>query len=209
MINYVVKAFQDGGSFMYVILGISMVAIAIAVERIYFIVVKYNINGSAFMEKIKKLVHDGRLKEAASICKGTASILPKIVLSAIENAARGEAYIQNAVDVTTMEVIPKIERRTHYLAMLANVATLTGLLGTISGLIQAFAAVANADPSQKAELLAKGISLAMNTTAYGLIVAIPTLIVYAYIQSKTKKIMDEIDLYSVMAINLLTENREH
>jgi len=103
-----------------------------------------------------------------------------------------------------LEVLPPLERRTSYLPILANVATLLGLLGTIIGVIQAFAAVSAADPSQKATLLAHGISVALNMTAFGLIVAVPLILSYAFLQSGTTKIIDSLDQYSTKLANFFT-----
>jgi biopolymer transport protein ExbB/TolQ len=123
-------------------------------------------------------------------------------------ASNGSALdIQNAIDEAALEVIPSVDKRVPYLSTLANVATLLGLLGTIQGLIQAFSAIAVADPSQKAALLAKGISIALYSTASGLVVAIPMLIMFTILQSKSQKIVDEIDEFSVKLVNLLSRGK--
>ena len=106
-----------------------------------------------------------------------------------------------------MEVMPRLESRTHYLATFANIATLLGLLGTIIGLIQAFTAVAEANPAEKADLLSASISVAMNTTAFGLIVAIPLLLVHTVLQSKTTRIIDSLEMVSVKFLNAVDERR--
>lgn len=105
-----------------------------------------------------------------------------------------------------LESLPKLEKRTHYLSTFANIATLTGLLGTIVGLIQAFTAVANADPSQKAELLSSSISVAMNTTAFGLIVAIPLMLLFTFLQTKTNEIIDHQEMVGVKFLNIVSTN---
>jgi biopolymer transport protein ExbB/TolQ len=110
-----------------------------------------------------------------------------------------------AMEEGLMEIIPRLEKRTHYLASFANIATLLGLLGTIIGLIQAFTAVANANPAEKAELLSSSISVAMNTTAFGLIVAIPLLLVYSLLQSRTTQIVDSLEMAAVKFLNMVTE----
>jgi biopolymer transport protein ExbB len=103
--------------------------------------------------------------------------------------------------------LPKIEHRTGYLALLANLAMLSGLLGTVSGLIGAFGAVANADASSKATMLAKGISEAMNCTAFGLIAAILALIGFALLNGKTQTLLDDINAATVQVVNLVVSNR--
>jgi biopolymer transport protein ExbB/TolQ len=106
-----------------------------------------------------------------------------------------------------METVPRLEKRTHYLATFANIATLLGLLGTIMGLIQAFTAVANANPADKADMLSASISVAMNTTAFGLMAAIPLLLIYTVLQTKTTELVDSLEMASVKFLNILTEQR--
>ncbi len=203
MIEFLASFFGDGGIFMYFILAASIVGVAISIERVRVLVFRYNVNGAIVWEKVSKSVAEGRLDEARAICADSRIPLMKILASGLEAAAGGEKDIQNAVDEAALEMIPAIDRRVPYLAMLANIATLLGLLGTIQGLIQAFSAVGNADPSQKAALLAQGISIALYTTAFGLVVAIPLLVLYSILQAKAHKMVDEIDEFSVKLINLL------
>ncbi len=208
-------AFSAEGSFyMYAIALFAAVAAAISIERIYYIVVRSNVNADKFMTEVRKLVAGGNIERAIELCeKGKQKALPFVVLRGLKRANESETLdfraIQNAVDEGTLEVIPKLRERTGYLSMLANVATLTGLMGTIYGLILSFAAVGSegVPESEKSKLLATGISTAMNTTIFGLMVAIPTLIVYTYITSKTSTIIDELDEHLVKLINLITGNR--
>ena len=118
-----------------------------------------------------------------------------------------EDDVEKAMEESLMEVMPRLEKRTHYLASFANIATLLGLLGTIIGLIQAFQAVANANPAEKADLLSASISVAMNTTAFGLIVAIPLLLMHSVLQSKTTEITDSLEMASVKFLNTVVEKR--
>ena len=192
---------QEGGFFMFPITAALGLGIAVVVERGNTLIRKFNVDGPKFFAEIRRLVERGDMSGAAQLCNEAP--LPRILRAGIEAAAKGERAIQNAIDEAGLEVLPLVERRTHYLSLIANVSTLLGLLGTVQGLIQAFAAVAGADPSQKAALLAQGIAMAMNTTAYGLVVAIPCMVAYAILQSKTTKIVNEIDEYSVKLINLL------
>jgi biopolymer transport protein ExbB len=201
MIQDIAKAFDDGGVFMYLITFALVLGLAVIIERAYFLVVRFNVDGRKFFMELKAFINKGDLDAARRFC-GDAP-LPKILGAGIAAAGRGERAVQSAVDEEAIAVIPTVEKRIHYLSMIANVSTLLGLLGTIVGLMQAFQAVAGADPSQKGALLAKGISMAMNTTAYGLIVAIPCMIAYSFLQSKATKIIDEVDEYSVKMINLL------
>jgi biopolymer transport protein ExbB/TolQ len=189
---------------MYLILVISVIAMATVFERGYMILVKFNINGAAFMAQIQKLVMANNIDRAIKLCNAESdAALTKVLKAGLTRANRSALEIQNSVDEATLEAIPQLQKRTPYLGMWANVATLTGLLGTIQGLVLAFAAVANADPSMKQEMLANGISMAMYTTAFGLVVAIPTMVAHSVISNRTVKLIDEIDQYSVKLINLL------
>ncbi|APF19770.1 MotA/TolQ/ExbB proton channel [Caldithrix abyssi DSM 13497] len=208
------KTSSEGYVFMWIIALFGAVALAIIIERFYFILVRSNVNADKFMAEIRKLVAGGNIERAIELCeKGKQKALPFVVLRGLKRANESEQLdfraIQNAVDEGTLEVIPKLKERTSYLAMLANVATLTGLMGTIYGLIISFAAVGSDAVSEedKSRLLAQGIAAAMNTTIFGLMVAIPTLMAYTYISNRTNKIIDELDEHLVKLINLITGNR--
>ncbi len=202
---FVLDFFREGGEFMYIILVISVIAMATVIERGYMILFRYNINGAAFMAQIQKLVMANNIDRAIKLCNAESnSALTRVLKAGLTRANRSALEIQNAVDEATLETIPMLQKRTPYLGMWANVATLTGLLGTISGLVIAFKAVATAAPEEKQQMLAQGISVAMYTTAFGLVVAIPTMIAHSIIANRTVKLIDEIDQYSVKLINLLT-----
>jgi len=205
---------SDGSMFMWTIMIIGAFAIAIGVERVYYIMVRSNVNAVKFMTEVRKLVAGNNLDRAVKLCEsGKEKALPYVVLAALKRATESDQLdfraIQNAVDEATLEVIPKLQERTSYLAMLANVSTLIGLMGTIYGLILAFDAVSGEGipEADKTRFLAQGISTAMNTTIWGLSVAIPTLMVYTIIIAKTQKIIDEMDEHLVKLINLITGNR--
>lgn len=195
--------FRDGGIFMYFILAVSVIGLAIMLERGFVLMFRYNVSGKALWDKISKFIQEGNIEKAKVLCNNSPVPLMKILYGGISASHGSEKEIQNAIDEVALEIIPTIDKRLSYLATLANIATLLGLLGTIQGLIQAFSAVGAADPSQKAALLAKGISVALYTTAFGLIVAIPILAMYTILQAKAHKIMDEIDEFSVKLINFL------
>jgi biopolymer transport protein ExbB len=196
--------FIDGGFWMFPIAFLSFLAVAVAVERVIFLFFRYNINGTAFMAQIQKLVMANNIDRAIKLCNAAPNAaLPRIVKSGLTRANKGEGEIQNAVEEASLEVIPLLQKRTGSLATLASLATLLGLLGTVMGLIDAFKVVAEAAPDQRSALLTKSISVAMNTTAFGLIVAIPALFVHMLLSGVTKKIIDEIDMYSVKLENLL------
>lgn len=200
----IAEAFRTGGIWMYLILAVSIFAIGITIERFIFLFFKYNINAQAFMAQIQKLVMADNIDRAIKLCNAAPSrALPRVIKAGLTRANKGEVEIQNAIEEATLEVVPKVQKRTPALAVLANISTLIGLLGTIIGLIEAFEALESATPENRQQMLSRGIALAMNTTAFGLIIAIPTLVAHLILSGMTKKILDEIDMYSVKLENLL------
>jgi biopolymer transport protein ExbB/TolQ len=206
--DFLVSSMHKGGPFMWPILVSAIFALAIAFERIYYVVFRANINGTAFMAQVQKLIMANNIDRAIKLCNAEPNAaLPRVLKAGLTRANRSEVEIQNAVDEAVLEVFPLLNKRSSYLPMLANVATLTGLLGTIQGLIMAFEAVAHASAETKQTLLAAGISTAMFTTASGLVVAIPTLILHSIVAARTTKIMDEIDQFALKTVNLLGARR--
>jgi biopolymer transport protein ExbB len=207
--GHIVEFFTLGGPFMYGILGVWVVALAIILERVFVVFFRYNINGSAFMAQIQKLVAANNIDRAIKLCNAEPhAALSKVLKAGLVRANRSAKEITDSVDEATLEVLPQVTRRTPMLGMWANVATLTGLLGTISGLIQAFKAVSAVTAEQKQALLASGISVAMYTTEFGLIVAIPIMIFHSILQSGTTRMMDDIDVYSVKLVHQLEARGE-
>ncbi|MEK6579577.1 MAG: MotA/TolQ/ExbB proton channel family protein, partial [Bdellovibrionota bacterium] len=143
------------------------------------------------------------------ICNGTGNAaLPKVIKAGLQRATRDGEQIQNAIDAASLEMIPKLERRLSYLALIANISTLLGLLGTISGLIKSFAAIAIAtDPTQRQAILSSGIAEAMNATAFGLIVAIFTMVVHSILSNKANRILEDIDEFGVKLLDLLSARK--
>ncbi|RME04492.1 MAG: MotA/TolQ/ExbB proton channel family protein, partial [Deltaproteobacteria bacterium] len=192
------------GKVMYLIAVCSLFSIAISIERIYRLLFRYDINAPVFMSQIMKLVQAKNIERAIQLCSAAPHAGVAIVAkAALSRFGRSEREIQDAVDEAALEVIPKLHKRTNYLALIANIATLLGLLGTLFGLKTAFTAVATLPAAQRSAALAGGIAIALNTTAFGLIVAIPTMVVHSFVQTRTLKIIDEIDEFSVKLINLL------
>lgn len=203
-----------GWAFMWALLMTAAFMVAIAVERGYYIWVKSNINADKFMTEIRKLVKAGNYDEALELCEAAQDkALPRVVSAGLRKVADHDSVdfraIQNSVDEGTLEVIPKLQERTGFLAMIGNVSTLIGLMGTIYGLILAFNAVSAAgyDAAQKSAFLAAGISTAMNTTLTGLAIAVPSILTYTFLNNKTMQIIDEIDEHTVKLINLITGDR--
>ncbi len=207
-INSIADFFQSGGVFMWVILFVGLVGLAIALERFAKLSFRFDVDGSSFMNELQRYVLSNDIQGAIRICSGSLAALPKVLKSGLKRAEQSEEQIQNAVDATALEVIPKVELRLNYLQMIANISTLFGLLGTIQGLIQSFAAVGQADPSQRQQLLTLGIAKAMNTTFLGLMVAITIIILHTYLSAKASKIVNEIDEFSVKLLDLLGTKQE-
>jgi len=198
------KFMEDGGAYMWVIALVLLIAIAVMIERIIFLFFRFNINANAFMSQVQKLVMSNNIDRAIKLCNAAGNAaLPKVIKAGLTRANKSEVEISNALEETSLEVLPLILKRTNSLVTLAQVATYLGLLGTIAGMIQAFDAVANAAPEQKATALAAAISVAMLTTEFGLIVAIPCMVVHLLLSGITNKIIQEIDQYSVKLENLL------
>ena len=202
-VNSLADFIQSGGIFMGVIFLIWAVGIGISLERFMKRSFKLDVDGSSFMNELQRYVLSNDIQGAIRVCSGSVAALPRVLKSGLKRASESTEQIQNAIDATALEVIPKVELRLNYLQMIANVSTLFGLLGTISGLIESFAAVAAADPAQKAELLATGISKAMNTTFLGLLAAISIMMIHTFLSSKSEKIINEIDEFSVKLLDLL------
>lgn len=201
-----VEFFQNGGLFMYAILLVMALGLAISVDRFVYLYGTQKKTNSLWKNIVPMLKAEdfARAQQSvASIKTPLATVLGYGFSRFKANAKRDS--IEAAMEEGVMEVMPNIEQRTHYLATLANIATLLGLLGTIIGLIQAFTAVAEADPAEKANLLSASISVAMNTTAFGLAAAIPLLLIHSYLATKTSKLVDNLEMASVKCLNLIAE----
>jgi len=191
---------------MYPIAAVLAIGIAIGIERwIYLSRVK--LGSVRFWNQVVPMLSAGRIKEAAALTAKSNTAIGTIMnygLARIHSARRRDD-VEKAMEESLMEVMPRLEKRTHYIGTFANIATLLGLLGTIMGLIAAFSAVATANSAEKATLLSASISVAMNCTAFGLIVAITLVLVHAFLQTKTTELVDSLEMASVKFLNLVTE----
>ncbi|WP_396589324.1 MotA/TolQ/ExbB proton channel family protein [Bermanella sp. R86510] len=204
----IIRFFQDGGMFMYPIAVILVIGISIAIERLVSIGAAKRRNRAAF-EDLLPMIQRKDYKAALNYANQNESDVASIFASGISRmpSSTRREDIEYAMEEGLMETIPKLEKRTPYIATLANISTLMGLLGTIIGLIAAFTAVASAAPSEKATLLSQSISVAMNTTAFGLISAIPLLLVHTVLQSRTAEIIDSLEMAGVKFLNIITERK--
>jgi biopolymer transport protein ExbB len=201
----IVSFFSTGGMFMYPILIVFAFGVAIAIERFVTLSMVTNKNQQAW-EKVQPLLDNGEFDEAQDMTKDDESTISQVLNMglSLQGAVRRREDIEIAMEESMMQIVPRLEKRTPYVALASSIATLLGLLGTIMGLIQAFTAVANANPAEKADLLSASISVAMNTTAFGLMVAIPLLIVHAILTSKTGDIVDSLEMATVKALNVFS-----
>jgi biopolymer transport protein ExbB len=198
----------EGGVFMFIILAVWAFALAVALERFKKLSYTFDVDGPSFMNELQRYILSNDIQGAIRVCSGSVAALPKVLKSGLKRANQSPEQVQNAIDATALEMIPKIEQRLPYLQLAANLSTLFGLLGTIQGLIQSFSAVSAADPTQKAEVLARGIAVAMNTTALGLFSAITIMMVHAFLTAKSEKIINEIDEFSVKLQDLLGTKKQ-
>ena len=199
-----VKFFQTGGPFMYPILIVFAIGLAIAFERFLYLS-RTDTRTKKVWGELVPMLKANDFQRAVGL---TESIKTPLALLLNYGFARHSAnkkreLVESAMEEGMMEALPSLEERTHYLATFANIATLLGLLGTIVGLIQAFTAVAAADPAEKADLLSASISVAMNTTAFGLLAAIPLLLFHSYLVTKTARLVDNLEMAAVKCLNLM------
>ena len=206
--NLIVRFFQGGGDFMYPIAIVFVVGLAIAIER-YIYLTHVAVRNRGTWNEIVPMLAQGNFRQVVQVTSKSDSMIGHILnygLARIQSARRRDD-IEKAMEESLMEVVPRLEKRTHYLATFANLATLLGLLGTVMGLIRAFAAVATINPAEKANLLSASISVAMNCTAFGLMTAVPLLFVHAFLQTKTTELIDSLEMASVKFLNAITERQ--
>ena len=201
----IVAFFQKGGMFMYPILLVFSVGLAIAVER-WIQLNRIRSRNNRVWNKLQPMLAKGEFDKARQLANKDKSSMAQMLGMGLarQGAVRRREDIEIAMEESMMEIIPQLEKRTPYVALFSNIATLLGLLGTIMGLIEAFTAVANANPAEKADLLSASISVAMNTTAFGLMSAIPLLFLHAKLTSTAGHIIDNLEMASVKALNSIS-----
>jgi biopolymer transport protein ExbB len=199
--------FVTGGPFMYPILIVFAVGASIAIER-YVTLTRVTRSNQSLWSQVQPALVEGDFDRARELTSQDDSTISRLLSMGLDRqgTVRRREDIEIAMEESMMEIIPQLEKRTPYVALASNIATLLGLLGTIMGLISAFTAVANANPAEKADLLSASISVAMNTTAFGLIVAIPLLVTNQVLMAKTSAIIDSLEMASVKALNVISAN---
>jgi biopolymer transport protein ExbB len=202
--------YANGGVWMHPISLCAILGLAVLVERFIFLFFRFNINGAQFFNQVQKLVMANNIDRAIKLCNAAdKAALARVLKAGLTRANKSESDISAAIEEAILEVTPSVNKRVSMLPAIANIATLLGLIGTVFGMLDAFAAVADAPADQRSTALARGIGIAMNTTGFGLEVAIPLLASHVFIAGLAKKIGEEIDLYSVKLENLLAARVRH
>ena len=201
----IIAFFQKGGTFMYPILLVFTIGLAISIER-WIHLYRIRSGNQKMWKQLYPILRKGEFEKARQMANKDKSTIAQMLGMGLarQGAVRRRDDIEIAMEESMMEIIPQLEKRTPYVSLLSNIATLLGLLGTIMGLIEAFTAVANANPAEKADLLSASISVAMNTTAFGLMSAIPLLLFHAKLTSTTGEIIDNLEMASIKALNTIS-----
>src|ERR1700732_4466754 len=206
--NVIVRFFQGGGDFMYPIAIVFVVGLSIAIER-YIYLTHTAVRNRTLWNEVVPMLAQGNFRQVVQVTSKSDSAIGHILnygLARIQSARRRDD-IEKAMEESLMEVVPRLEKRTHYLATFANLATLLGLLGTVMGLIRAFAAVGSVNPAEKANLLSASISVAMNCTAFGLMTAGPLLFIHGGVRGRSTELIDSLEMASVKFLNAITERQ--
>ncbi len=203
---FLMEHFQEGGWGMWPIVVLFVMTVYIWIDRQMY-VSKSKVDVDKLMSLLKSQIVSGNIQGAINTCQASPAPVTKIIAAGLRRAGGSDEDVQQGMDEEALRELPKLEMRTGYLAMLGNLATLAGLLGTITGLIKAFAGVAGVDPSMKATMLSKGISEAMNCTAFGLFTGILGLATFAWLNGLTQSVLDGINQASVETLNLVVAGR--
>jgi len=204
VVSTVATFFKSGGPFMYIILATAVIIVAVALERMIVLARVSSVNAKKLADDLVRHAQRGDLSGALNLVRGAKAPGARVAEAILETGTTDEQSLQNAADGAATLALPPLAKRLPYLNMLANVATLLGLLGTIFGLTTAFSAVGAADPSQRSAFLAAGISQALNTTAFGLIVAVPTLLLHGFLVNRLESIVEQVDEISIRLIRAMT-----
>ncbi|MGD8783699.1 MAG: MotA/TolQ/ExbB proton channel family protein [Thioalkalispiraceae bacterium] len=203
----IVELFKAGGPFMWPILIIFGLGVAIALER-YFYLSKTNRVTNKLWTQLAPMLKALDFKRAIKLTSSLRTPLTIVLNYGFSRHGENKRreIIEAAMEEGMMDAMPELTQRTHYLATFANIATLLGLLGTIVGLIQAFGGIVDADPAEKATVLSGSIAVAMNTTAFGLITAIPLLLAHSYLVTKTARVVDNLEKAAVKSLNMMVRD---
>ena len=200
------KFLEEGDTLIYFNLDTSIIVLSMIIDRLIFFLVKSSVNARAFLENIRKLVLANNVDRAVKLCSATSAPVAQVAKAGLQRIHRGEIAVAQAIEESLVDVTPLLKKRIQILWSLANIATLIGLLGTVVGLIRAFGAVAAAKPEERSNLLAKGISEALNNTAMGLGIAVTCIIAHAVLGSMSKRQAADLEAFSLKLENLLAES---
>jgi biopolymer transport protein ExbB len=208
-VHFIVNFFREGGFFLYPLAAIFVVGVGISIERFIYLTAETTSNRRLWGQVVP-LINNGNFKQVVAITSKSKSAIATVLNYGIARlaSARRRDDVEKAMDESLLEIIPRMEKRTHYLSALANIGMLTGLLGTVIGLIGAFSSIATANPAEKASLLAASISVAMNNTASGLLVAITLLLAHMFLEAKATKLIDSLEIAAVKFMNAVVERRQ-
>jgi len=205
MIQSLAEFFKEGGPFMFVNLVASAVSLAIIVERTLALAFKLNLNAGPFMDQVQRLVMIGDNDKAMKYCAAAPNAaLSRVVRAGLSRANRGEQEVARALEEAVLEVTPLVSKRISSLWSLANIATLVGLIGTITGLIGTFKSLGAVSPEMKQQMLSKGISEAMNNTAFGLTIAVTCIVAHLLLTLKSKAMIEEVEFHALKLENMLS-----
>ena len=209
MFQTIATQFNAGGNFMWIILLVFAAALAVVLERTIYYFVYCSANTGKLIFTITSALNGDKLTDTVTLLKKRHNPLYKLLYTAVERYHAGAPIeqIEEGVEETSIKELPKITGRISYLSLFANIATLVGLLGTIAGLQQSFSSLASAEAAQKAAMLASGIAQAMNTTAFGLIVAVPCMVLFTVLNNKQQALINDIDDAVVRIVNTMKTAR--
>lgn len=207
--NFIIAAFQYGGPAMYIIAAIGILTVMLVVER-FLTLRMLSVDKADFNEHLFGMVLRGDIRQAITYCDSKPSPLTNTLKNGLVQVMnhRPDEEVQVAMDATVLRETPRVEGWTAFLAVFGNIATLTGLVGTIMGMIKSFRGVAAAGAAEKAQMLSKGISEALHCTAFGLIVAIIAILGYGYFQVRIGRLMNDVVESSMSLLNLVVANRD-
>ena len=205
--NTILEYYRSGGPIMHAILTVAVFALAVFFERVYVLMIQGKGGSREFIEKVLNLAKAGKSEVAARLCAAEKGPIAHIGELVLRSSSRSESDLQNAADAASVGSLPALTRRLHYLPMLANVATLLGLLGTIFGLREAFSSVALVSAAERSGKLAGGIAIALNATGFGLLVAIPLSVGHAWLSSRAEVMIERADEFAVRLINAMSSKQ--
>lgn len=201
--------FNEGGPFMWPILIILAISIAVMLDRFIYYFIYCSSNSKFLLPQLTTLINNNQSAEALKYVKKRNNPFFSLLRTALVRFHEGASVnlIEEGIEETSIKELPKLSKRLSYLSLFANIATLVGLLGTIAGLQQSFGSLSSANPAEKAEMLSAGIAQAMNTTAFGLVVAVPCMLLYTFFTNKQQQILNDIDDITVRLVNTMKKVR--